>query len=224
MKCLLAVVALGSLACAGEVKTTGNGGGDDPGQGPGTSAPGSDDIDPGAGAANGSPDAAPAIDPVTGCQEGLDPIYAPSDDVDDVGGASGISVGSGGPPMTVTCGTTSCAASEVGLKEPAGIRCVPAPPACHETSYPFWVPQVAFGDSTVGGTWRCVASCQLVVHYGALFGGSSACATQPPTCDASDDQAATFRFENQAWECAEMCDGELYDPVDYAGGTVCVPC
>jgi hypothetical protein len=115
--------------------------------------------------------------------------------------------------------------------------CVAPPPDCPSGKSPAYIPgsdTLGLGDinSPLGlfdgggvpstGSWHCVPQCDVIVQYGGLYGFRSVCAAAPPTC--APGQTATFSATTEEWVCGSMCDGGQYDPVDYQGTTVCVPC
>jgi hypothetical protein len=229
LRSLLALALI--AACAGELGPTGSP--PSPAPGPSGGGGGGSDDDVGGG---GSPDegGGPSGTETFECADGLDPIFHPASDVTSAGGrfASGVRRGSGGEPMTVTCGETNCLDGQVGVEQPenpilgtpGGIQCVEAPPECAAGTSPFWVGSVLNpldGLGEVGGFWTCSQPCEVVVDFGGLYGFQSACTGPPPSCPGS---TPTFQFESQQWQCAPMCDGGLYDPVEFEGETVCVPC
>jgi hypothetical protein len=215
------------MACVGTTEPMGPSQPDPTGSG-GSGGSGSDDVGDDTSPAGGDNET------INGCEPGEDTIYQPAPEVSGANGSytSGIRGGSGGTPMIVSCGVTSCADGQVGVEEPAnpvlgeegGIQCVEAPPTCPGGTSPFWVrsvmdPEDPFNE--VGGFWVCSVPCDVVVDFGGLYGFQSACAGEPPSCPGA---TPTFMFETHEWQCAPMCDGGLYDPVEFEGTTVCVPC
>ena len=219
-------------ACVGNMDS----GSPDPDQNGGTpggsGGAGSDDVgdDPSQPAGDDDED----LSPTTVCAPGEDAIYQPADEVSagNENFTSGVRGGSGGTPMIITCGQTNCADGQVGVEiesdpflgGPSGVQCVEAPPGCPGGTSPFWVQEVTDPEdpfSDVGGFWTCSSPCEVIVDFGGLYGFQSACTTQPPDCPGS---TPTFLFESHEWTCAPMCDGGLYDPVEWQGETVCVPC
>jgi hypothetical protein len=235
---LLAACLVFSIpACVGTMDGTANPSG---GSGPGGSS--GDDVG-GGGDTSGSEETFESLD----CPAGQGALFQNSDDIDPPSDGtidgekftSGVRAGSGGLPMIVSCASTGCGAGQVGvevdvnplqrLEEPtapasSSVICVEAPPACGTGTSPFWVgsvPDPENGSLQTGGFWTCSERCEVVVDFGGLYGFQSACTTAPPSCSGG---TPTFTFESQEWECAPMCDGGLYDPVDFEGTTVCVPC
>ena len=238
---LSASLAFSIFGCTGHMESTG---------GPtGNSTPGGGDSgdDVGGGTTSGSDETFDEID----CPDGQDPLFKLSPDLLQGGLenlSSGIQTGSGGTPMTLSCGVTGCAAGQVGVEvednpllnrdgidptiDPTNweatvtIKCVEAPPSCGAGTSPFFVnsvPDPENGLGEIGGFWSCSEPCEVIVDFGGIYGFQSACAEAPPSCGGTGE-AATFTFESQEWECSPMCDGGLYDPVDFQGTTVCVPC
>jgi len=146
--------------------------------------------------------------------------------------------------MEVTCEASTCGDGEVGVEIPTNpwgdreedilgtatdqqstIECVVAPPACAGGTSPLWIyelPDALDSTQTSGGFWTCSPPCTVIVDFGGIYGFQSVCADAPPSCGGG--LVPTYQYELQDWECAAMCDGGLYDPVDWAGATVCVPC
>ena len=232
-------LACGLLGCVGHMEGTG-----DPSGNPGGPGGGSGDDVGGDTNNQGSDETIDTID----CPAGQGPLWELSADLDASGFerfSSGVRTGTGGPPMTLTCGVTGCADGEVGVEvadnplldrgeitseqdlftNSTTILCVAAPPACGAGTTPFYVGSVPDPNDTTqqtGGFWSCSTACEVVVNFGGLYGYQAACTVAPPSCGGAD--AATFTFETQEWECSPMCDGGLYDPVTFEGATVCVPC
>jgi hypothetical protein len=73
-----------------------------------------------------------------------------------------------------------------------------------------------------GATWRCT-SCDVIVHFGGLFGNLEVCAPKPPQ-NCGGDLVPTFKVDTGMWECDPDCDGSTYDPAEWMGLDICVPC
>jgi hypothetical protein len=175
-----------------------------------------------------SPAACPPGDVVTFTPPSLGP-----DDTGDRG--SGIDSAAGQPPLQSNCSPGSCAPGMVQVIFSGTATCVSAPPRCPAGSFPdYWVPASAVdgipsGDpgtaSVSAGSWRCSPPCQLVIHFGTLYGGGSYCATKPASCP--DGQDPTFEPNTGTWACTTNCgaaaDGS-FDPTPFGGVEYCIPC
>jgi hypothetical protein len=148
------------------------------------------------------------------------------------------------PNMSLTCESISCPGGQVGIDMPdnafaprgtpqtgpagaaSSILCADAPPSCPTGQDPAFVPpdySLPGSASTGAGGWHCAAPCEVVLRFGGLYGLRSVCAPAPPA-NCPDGQEATFVVGEEVWQCTTPCDGGQYDPVDYAGRQLCVPC
>jgi len=110
----------------------------------------------------------------------------------------------------------SCPDGQVAVVLVGGTRtCVPPPPECPAGTFPNYV---------ASGRWRCDGPCDLIIHYGSIYGGRNVCAPDVPTTPCGSGQSWTFREESETWECRSTCDNTLYDRITVGGGVVCVPC
>ncbi len=131
-------------------------------------------------------------------------------------GGSYIAVGDGDAIMPMTCEPGPCASGQVRVIENTGADvCVPPPPPCPAGQSPTYV---------ASGAWRCDPPCDLIIHYGSLFGGQARCAGRPPTTACPTGQSWTYVFETDAWECLPTCANTTYDRILLDGAIVCVPC
>jgi hypothetical protein len=130
-------------------------------------------------------------------------------------GASSIAAGDGQAVMPVTCEPGACGRGQVAVVLVGqSAVCVPPPGACPAGQSPTYV---------ASGTWRCDPPCELVIHYGSLFGGRSVCAGRPMiTCPAG--QSPTFVESTEQWACQPTCNNSTYDQIALGGMVVCVPC
>jgi hypothetical protein len=130
-------------------------------------------------------------------------------------GASGITPGDGGAVMPMTCEPGRCEPGLAAVEtSPGSFACVPPPPPCPEGTHP----------SHVGsGTWRCDPPCDMIIHYGTIYGGLNVCAGTPDVV-CGGGEVPTFVFETERWECRPTCDNGLYDQIWVSGSLVCVPC
>ena len=126
---------------------------------------------------------------------------------------------------------------EGDLSEQTSTVCVEPPPDCPDgTSPSYRAPFDFYGDfdgfggrdddygmQSVGEGWSCDLPCDLVVHYGALYGSLTVC-TQTPELACMMGQVPTFDFDTEAWICAATCDNGLYDQIWLDGNLLCVPC
>ena len=148
------------------------------------------------------------------CPDGLTPVYSERDLGTDWG-ASSISSGDGNAVMPLSCEDRVCAAGLVAVRSVSGtIVCVPPPSECPDGLSPTYVS---------AGTWRCDPPCDLIIHYGSIYGGERRCAGIP-TVSCPSGQVPTFVYEMETWECRPTCDNGLYDRIYVEGGLVCVPC
>ncbi len=149
------------------------------------------------------------------CPPGQTPTYRLRD-LGASGGASGIMEGPGGARMPMTCEPGPCDPGLVRVEtSPGAFACLPPPPACPPGNFPTY---------TGSGMWRCDPPCDLIVHYGGIYGGLNRCAGHPDvSCDGGN--VPTYVLETETWECRPECDNGLYDRIYIGGGElVCVPC
>ncbi len=130
-------------------------------------------------------------------------------------GGSFIARGDGQPMMPRACEPGSCAAGQVQvIRQGLMPICVPPPPECPEGTSP---------NYRASGMWRCDPPCDLIIHYGSIFGGRNVCAGIPDiTCPSG--QVPTFVEETETWQCRATCNNGLYDRINLDGMLVCVPC
>lgn len=147
------------------------------------------------------------------CPRGQTPTYTQRDLGASWGGSS-IARGDGQPIMTMMCDRGRCPEGQVAVVRP-GLPsiCVPPPSACPPGTHPNYV----------GSSWRCDGPCDLVIHYGSIYGGQNVCAPTP-RISCPGGQVPTFVYETQRWECRTTCDNGLYDQIRLDGQLVCVPC
>ncbi len=149
------------------------------------------------------------------CPPGQTPTYRQRD-LGSSYGASGITRGDGGPNMPMSCEMGTCPEGEVAVVLVGQPRtCVPPPPECPAGTSPNYV---------ASGRWRCDGPCDLIIHYGSIYGGRNVCAPNTPMTPCPSGQSWTFREESETWECRATCDNSLYDRITIGGGVVCVPC
>ncbi len=130
-------------------------------------------------------------------------------------GASSISAGDGRPIMPMMCDRGRCPEGQVAvILAGRDAICVPPPPECPAGTNPNYV---------ASGTWRCDGPCDLVIHYGSIYGGQTVCAPRP-RLSCPSGQVPTFVYETQTWQCRPTCDNGLYDQIRLDGAIVCVPC
>ena len=130
------------------------------------------------------------------------------------GGGSSISTGDGQPPTTVGCEDGSCPTGQVRVVSGATSVCVPPPPEC---------PAGLYANYAGYARWTCEPPCELIVHYGGIYGGMNVCTGRPDLrCPAG--QSPTFVYETQEWSCRATCNNTLYDRIVLDGLVVCVPC
>jgi len=148
------------------------------------------------------------------CPPGQTPTYRERDLGSDHG-ASNIRAGDGDPKMPVTCEEGTCPDGQVAvvLVGRAPI-CVPPPPECPPGTHPNYV---------ASGRWRCDPPCDLIIHYGSIYGGRNVCAGRP-MMSCPTGQVPTFVEETEVWECRPTCSDALYDRIMLDGSIVCVPC
>ena len=116
--------------------------------------------------------------------------------------------------MPMSCEAGGCAEGQVAvIRSGYAPICVPPPPPCPSGTQPNYV----------GSAWRCDGPCDLVIHYGSIYGGRNVCAPTP-TISCPSGQVPTFVYETQRWECRTTCDNGLYDQIRLDGLLVCVPC
>jgi hypothetical protein len=148
------------------------------------------------------------------CGRGQTPTYRERN-LSPAWGGSSISAGDGQPIMPMTCETMRCPAGQVAVvfagREPI---CVPPPPACPSGQDPTYVSS---------GVWRCEHPCELIIHYGSIYGGQNVCAPRP-RISCPTGQSPTWVYEMRTWECRRTCDNTLYDRIRLDGQVVCVPC
>src|SRR5262249_55402121 len=97
--------------------------------------------------------------------------------------------------------------------QPQGMLTCVAAPNCSAGTFP---------QFNAKGQWQCIKSCDVVVHFGELFGGATVC-TERPNLNCGG-LTPTFDYDSEQWTCQPMCDGGLYDPYELDGQTVCIPC
>jgi hypothetical protein len=129
-------------------------------------------------------------------------------------GASSIAPGDGQPPMSNDCEDGSCPAGQVRVVTATMNVCVPPPPECPEGRY---------ANYTGYASWDCEPPCEIIVHYGGIYGGLNVC-TERPRLSCPGGQSPTFVYETQEWVCRPTCDNTLYDRIVLDGAVVCVPC
>lgn len=148
--------------------------------------------------------------------------------------------GPGGDPMTMTCETSTCGSGEVEVIEVAGQLdparltmnmgetdlCVPPPPTCGAGLYANYIPPTQQYDGSGGmtaGQWTCTGACDVLIQYGGMFGMRLVCAPPPPaSCPANEEPQ--FDVTSETWGCQPACNGGTYDPAQFSGQDVCVPC
>ncbi len=147
------------------------------------------------------------------CPTGTTPTYRDRT-MPSAWGSSSISVGDGQPIMTRSCETQRCGPGQVAVVTSSTI-CVPpiAVGSCPSGTY----------ETYGAGGWRCEPPCELVVHYGSIYGGQNVCASYP-RISCSIGTVPTFVLETETWECRATCNNTLYDQLTLEGRTVCVPC
>ena len=130
-------------------------------------------------------------------------------------GASSIASGDGAPPMSQGCEDGTCPAGQVRVVLAGGrASCVPPPPECPEGRY---------ANYTGYASWECDPPCEVIIHYGGIYGGLNVCTERPRiTCPAG--QSPTFVYETESWVCRPTCNNTLYDRVVLDGAVVCIPC
>ena len=159
----------------------------------------------------------PECGPPPLCPDGQTPTYRKRDvGGDNLFGGSSITAGDGQPETTMTCEPGGgCAAGQVQAAASNGaLVCTDPPPECAEGTFP------SFTDA---GTWECVPPCELVIHYGAIYGNLTVCAGEPEL-ECGFGTVPTFVFESQQWECQPTCDNGMYDQIWFDGALLCVPC
>lgn len=146
------------------------------------------------------------------CVSGEAPTYTERDLGSSLGGSS-VSEGDGLPIMELECAPVFCPDGQVQVKLTDGTTtCAGEPPICPDGYYP-----------TYDSGWRCDLPCEVIVHYGGLYGGLTKCAANPDL-SCGDGEVPTFVFETESWECRPTCDNGLYDQQYLNGMLVCVPC
>ena len=131
-------------------------------------------------------------------------------------GPSSISMGDGAPPITVMCEPGSCPRGQVRVVPAGGMpSCVPPPPPC---------PSGQFANYVGYATWECGPPCEIIIHYGGLFGGQNVCTGRPPTTSCPMGQVQTFDYATEAWLCRPICNNTTYDRIVIDGAVVCIPC
>ena len=131
-------------------------------------------------------------------------------------GPSSISAGDNAPPMSNACEPGSCPRGQVRVVLPGGMAsCVPPPPAC---------PSGQFANYVGYASWACTPPCEIIIHYGGLFGGQNVCTGRPPDLMCPRGQTPTFVYETQRWTCRPTCMNTTYDLVTIGGEVVCIPC
>lgn len=152
------------------------------------------------------------------CPGGGSPVFRRRPDRTD-GGGSWIMPGDGGALMPMTCEGAPpipCDATLVAVETaPGSFACVPPPGDCAPGTFAHWA----------GSGWTCTEGCELLIHYGGIYGFRTVCAPSPPdTLACAPGEAETFIYETEMWACAPMCDNGLYDIHYVDGGLVCIPC
>lgn len=149
------------------------------------------------------------------CPAGQTPTYSKRMFPSYFGGSS-IETGDGRPVMPMTCEPGRCPAGLVAVQTAPGgtFACVPPPPACPAGKSPNYVS---------AGRWECTDPCDLVIHYGSIYGGLTVCAGTP-TISCPSGEVPTFVYETETWECRRTCDNGLYDQHYLGPMLVCVPC
>ena len=114
--------------------------------------------------------------------------------------------------MPMSCERGRCDPGLVAVQYDDVFTCVPPPPPCPDGQHPRYE-----------SGWGCEPGCELIIHYGAIYGGRNVCADRPDvTCPSG--QVPTFVYETQRWSCRPTCDDGLYDRPILDGSLVCVPC
>jgi len=155
-------------------------------------------------------------------------------------GGSGIEPGDGQPIMEMECGEPVCEGLDVAIERPDGtFECVEPPPECEEGMYPTWEePGDDAGllggrfepDAPEGGAepeeahWECEPPCELIIHYGGIYGNKTVCAEDPDIECPNAGEVPTWIYETEEWSCMPMCDNGMYDQIWLEGAVVCVPC
>lgn len=135
--------------------------------------------------------------------------------LDPTRGGSSIATGDGAPPTTVSCEDGTCPEGQVQVISGAGVRsCAPPPPAC---------PDGRFANYAGYARWECRPPCEIIVHYGGIYGGQNVC-TERPRSSCPSGQSPTFVYETQTWVCRPTCNNTLYDQIVLEGQVVCIPC
>jgi hypothetical protein len=128
-------------------------------------------------------------------------------------GPSSIAIGDGAPRTTAQCEMERCEPGLVAVfVTSTEFYCIPPPPPCPSGFDPHF-----------DGGWTCDRGCELVIHYGAIYGGRTVCAPRP-NLRCATGQVPTFIYETEAWACRPTCNDTLYDRRSLDGATVCVPC
>lgn len=129
-------------------------------------------------------------------------------------GPSSIERGDGAPQTSAQCEDGSCPPGQVRVVAGGRSLCVPPPSEC---------PEGQSASYSGYAHWTCEPPCELIIHYGHIYGGQNVCAGWPDV-RCPDGQAPTFVFETQEWSCRPTCDNGLYDRIDLGGLLVCIPC
>ena len=130
-------------------------------------------------------------------------------------GGSSIEQGDGQPVMPMTCEDTDCAPEQAAVEVGGRITCVGQPPECAEGTFPTYA---------ADGTWVCEPPCELVIHYGAIYGNKTVCAENPDLVCPDGGTVPTWVFETEEWQCLPTCDNGMYDQIWVGGALFCVPC
>jgi len=130
------------------------------------------------------------------------------------GGGSSIASGDGQPPMNDDCEDGSCPPGLVRVIASGRSVCVPPPPEC---------PEGRFANYTGYASWECDPPCEIIIHYGGIYGGLNVC-TERPRLTCPGGQSPTFVYETQEWVCRPTCNNTLYDQIFLDGQVVCIPC
>ncbi len=177
------------------------------------------------------------------CPAGQTPVYRYVADAQANTTGQRISQGPGGDPMTMTCESTSCTGTDVEVVETASALdpntfnqqmgsntiCVPPPPTCGSGEFATYVPPTQLYEDPNGNTgmtsgqWICTGPCDVLVQYGGMFGMRLVCAPPPPTSCPSGEEPI-FIVETEQWQCQPACSGGKYDPTQFQGVNICVPC
>jgi hypothetical protein len=115
----------------------------------------------------------------------------------------------------MTCEDTECDPEQAAFEAGGQITCVAQPAECAEGTFPTYHPDT--------GAWTCDPPCDLIIHYGGIYGNLTVCA-EDPDLECPDGTVPTWVFETQEWECRPTCDNGLYDQIWVGDALFCVPC